>query len=132
DRAHRIDTRSRAGGQGEGTPMASASPKPFVFVLMPFGDEFRDVYHVAILPACKAAGAYCKRVDEQVYDEPSIVERIYNEIAKADIIVSDTTGKNPNVYYETGYAHALGKRTILVTQEVDDIPFDLKQRPHIP
>lgn len=110
--------------------MGGTSPKPFVFVLMPFKEEFTDVYELGIKPACKAAGAYCERVDEQIF-EGSIVERIYNQIAKADIVVSDMTGKNPNVFYETGYAHALGKRTILLTQKVEDIPFDLKHSPHV-
>lgn len=41
------------------------------------------------------------------------------------------TSRNPNVFYEVGYAHALGKRTILLTQNVNDIPFDLKHYPHV-
>ena len=41
------------------------------------------------------------------------------------------TGKNPNVFYEVGYAHAKGKLTILLTADTDDIPFDLKRRRHI-
>jgi len=30
------------------------------------------------------------------------------------------TGRNPNVFYETGYAHALNKQVILLTQNADD------------
>ena len=41
------------------------------------------------------------------------------------------TGKNANVFYETGYAHALNKRVILLTQKTDDIPFDLRHHHHI-
>ncbi len=41
------------------------------------------------------------------------------------------TGRNPNVFYATGYAHAIGKRVILLTQEEADIPFDLKQYQHV-
>jgi len=110
--------------------MAKTTPKPFVFVLMPFSQDFDDVYKLGIGPACKGAGAYCERVDEQIYTE-NIMERIRNQIAKADLIVSDLTGQNPNVFYETGYAHALGKTTILLTQKAEDIPFDLKHTPHI-
>jgi hypothetical protein len=105
-------------------------PKPFVFVLMPFDDAFDDVYKLGIKPACENAGAYCERVDEQIYDE-TILNRIYNQIAKADIIVSDMSDRNPNVFYETGYAHALGKHVILLTQRKKDVPFDLKNFPHI-
>jgi hypothetical protein len=59
------------------------------------------------------------------------VQRIYNQIAKADLVVADMTGQNPNVSYETGYAHALGKQVILLTKKTEDIPFDLKHYPHI-
>ena len=41
------------------------------------------------------------------------------------------SGRNPNVFYETGYAHALGKKVILLTQNIDDVPFDMKHYPHI-
>lgn len=105
-------------------------PKPFVFVLMPFSAGFDDTYQVAIQPACEAAGAYAERVDQQIFTG-SIMERVYNQIAKADLIVADMSERNANVFYEVGYAHALGKRTILLTRSEADIPFDLRQYPHI-
>jgi hypothetical protein len=108
----------------------TTSPKPFVFVLMPFAKEYDDIYKLGIKEACKNADAYCERVDEQIFTG-SILDRIYNQIAKADLIISDMTGRNPNVFYETGYAHALGKEVILLTQNADDIPFDMKHYPHI-
>lgn len=110
--------------------MESTSPKPFVFVLMPFSEEFDDVYKAGIKPACSNAGTYCERVDEQNY-EGRIIDRIYNQIDKADIVVADMTGRNANVFYEVGYAHALNKRAVLLTKSADDIPFDLNQYPHI-
>lgn len=110
--------------------MSTTAPKPFVFVLMPFDLEFDDVYDLGIKPACENAGAYAERVDKQLFTE-SILQRIYNQISKADVIVSDMTGRNPNVFYETGYAHALGKKVILLTKREDDIPFDLKHYQHI-
>jgi hypothetical protein len=106
------------------------APRPFVFVLMPFSKDFDDIYQLGIRAACEEAGAYCERVDEQIYTE-NILERVYNQIAKADILVADMSGRNPNVFYETGYAHALGKKPILLTASSDDIPFDLKHYPHI-
>ncbi len=109
---------------------ASTKPKPFVFVVMPFSKDFDDVYHLGIKAACNEAGAYCERLDEQVFDE-GMLDRIYNQIAKADIIVADMSCQNPNVFYEVGYAHALDKRVILITNSASDIPFDLKHRFHI-
>jgi len=97
---------------------------------MPFDEDFDDVYQLGIKAACDEAGAYCERVDEQIFQE-TILQRIYNQIAKADIIVADMTGRNANVFYEVGYAHAIGKTTILLTKKAEDIPFDLKHFPHI-
>lgn len=108
----------------------TTTPKKFCFVLMPFDADFDDIYKLGIKQSCIDAGAYCERVDEQIYKE-SILERIYNQISKADIIVADMSNRNPNVFYEVGYAHALGKTTILLTQNSEDIPFDLKHYPHI-
>ena len=108
----------------------NTKPKKFCFVLMPFESDFDDIYKLGIKQSCIDAGAYCERVNEQIFNE-SILERIYNQISKADIIIADMTGKNPNVFYEVGYAHALGKTTILLTKNADDIPFDLKHYPHI-
>jgi hypothetical protein len=75
-------------------------------------------------------GAYAERLDEQIFDE-GMLDRIFNQISKSDVIVADMTRRNANVFYEVGYAHALGKVTLLVTQDSDDIPFDLKHRQHI-
>ena len=104
--------------------------KPFAFVVMPFAKEFDDVYRFGIKSACIDAGAYCERVDEQIFHE-DILDRVYNQLSRADVIIADMTHRNPNVFYEVGYAHALGKKVILLTQSSEDIPFDLKHYPHI-
>src|SRR5258708_22404496 len=104
--------------------------KPFAFVLMPFDPAFDDIYKLGIKPACDAGGAYCERVDEQMYEEQTL-DRIYNQIQKADILVADMTGRNANVFYEVGYAHGLGRNVVMLTQIGDDIPFDLRHFPHI-
>jgi len=97
---------------------------------MPFDATFDDTYKLGIKAACEAAGAVAERVDEQIFQE-SILQRVFTQISKADVIVAEMTGRNPNVFYETGYAHALGKTVILLTREAEDIPFDLKHYPHI-
>lgn len=110
--------------------MEKTSPKFFCFVLMPFDSSFDDIYNYGIKESCQEVGAYCERVDEQVFQE-TILDRIYNQIAKADLVIADMTGRNPNVFYEVGYANALNKPTILLTSKSKDIPFDLKYYPHI-
>jgi nucleoside 2-deoxyribosyltransferase len=98
-----------------------ATPQ-FVFVLMPFRDEFTDVYQSGIKLACDLAGVHCEHVGDQKFDE-TILERVCSQIRAADVIVADMTGCNPNVFYEVGYAHTLQKRVILLTQRPEDIPF---------
>ena len=42
------------------------------------------------------------------------------------MIVADLTGKNANVFYEIGMAHTVGKRSVLISRDIDELPFDLK------
>lgn len=102
----------------------------FAFVLMPFDKAFDDIYKIGIKETANSLGILAERVDEQIFRE-GILERIYRQIEFADLIVADMTGQNPNVFYEVGYAHAKGKLCILLTQNSDDIPFDLKHHRHI-
>ena len=99
----------------------STRPKAFIFVLMPFEHDFDDIYKFGIKGAADEVGAYAERLDEQIFTE-GMLDRIFNQISKADVIVADMTGRNPNVFYEVGYAHSLGKIVLLVTQNSDDIP----------
>jgi len=103
--------------------------KAFVLVLMPFGKRFNDLY-TRIKDAIKDAGADSERIDEQKFTEP-IMQRVYDQIARADIVVAEVSQPNRNVFYEVGYSHALGKPTILLKREATDIPFDLKDYPHV-
>lgn len=104
--------------------------KPFAFVLMPFDAEFADVYSLGIKDTVEQAGIFAERVDEQVFHREGILERIYNQIDVADFIIADMTGRNPNVFYEVGYAHAKSKLCILLTKNAQDIPFYLKHHRH--
>ncbi len=101
----------------------------FVFVLMPFKNDYLNIYD-CIKQASKEVDMICSRSDE----EPiigKISERIYASIKRADIIVAVMTERNPNVFYETGYAHAINKPTIHIAEKVAEIPFDLRDYGHI-
>lgn len=93
-----------------------------VSVMMPFGAEFTPVY-TALQQA--AVGFECKRADD-IWIHPHVIQDIVDLITKAKVVICDCTGKNPNVFYEIGIAHSLGKNVILITQSKDDIPFDLR------
>lgn len=107
-----------------------ATFKPFAFVLMPFDNQFEDIYRLGIKETAETLGVVAERVDEQHFSE-SILDRIYRQIENSDFVIAEMTGRNPNVFYEVGYAHAKGKMCALVTQNAADIPFDLKHHPHV-
>jgi len=102
----------------------------FAFVLMPFEGKFDDVYKLGIKAAAAQVGVVAERLDEQMFVE-GMLERVYRQIETADIIIADMTGKNPNVFYEVGFAHAKEKMCILITDTANDIPFDLKHQRHV-
>jgi len=58
---------------------------------------FDDIYKFGIKGAAQDAGAYAERIDEQIFTE-GILDRVFNQINKADVIVADMTGRNANVF----------------------------------
>jgi hypothetical protein len=95
------------------------------FVMMPFG-EWYDIYYKEIYaPAIKEAGFEPVRADE-LFSSGSVVEQIWEQIDKAKVLLADLTGKNPNVFYELGLAHANRKPVIFTSGVLEDVPFDLR------
>jgi hypothetical protein len=95
------------------------------FTIMPFGGWFDNYYEDIYRPAVIEAGLVPHRADD-VYRPGTIVHDIWQFTKEAKVILADLTGKNPNVLYELGLAHALAKPAIIVTESLDDIPFDLR------
>jgi Mrr N-terminal domain len=96
-----------------------------VFVLMPFKDDMLPVYQDHIKPTCESLELTVRRGD-YFFTADSVVQDIWKAIVSARLIVADCTDRNPNVFYEIGLAHAIGKPTILLTQKSEDVPFDLR------
>ncbi|MDB6112245.1 MAG: hypothetical protein JWR69_3995 [Pedosphaera sp.] len=95
-----------------------------VAVMMPFHPGFNRVYE-AIKSACADVLLHSQRADD-IWEDSVIIQDIFNLILRAKIVIVDFTGKNPNVMYETGIAHTLGKLVIPISQSLDDVPFDIK------
>jgi hypothetical protein len=95
------------------------------FTIMPFGGWFDSYYDAIFCPAIEEAGLTPKRADD-LYRPSAIVHDIWNYTKRARLILADLSDKNPNVFYELGLAHAIAKPAILVTQSMDDVPFDLR------
>jgi nucleoside 2-deoxyribosyltransferase len=98
---------------------------PRAFVLISFEEQFEPVWLDLIKAPLERAGYEVERADSRL-DQRSILQNIFRGIEAADLIVADLTGSNPNVFYELGVAHALGIPTILLTQNLEELPFDLR------
>lgn len=96
---------------------------------MPFAAEYEAVYQ-AIKAALNAANIRPVRADEIPRGGP-FVENVLNAIEQAGIVIGVTSGANPNVSYELGFAQHLSKEAILLTDNPADIPADLRHINHL-
>ncbi len=104
---------------------ALAPPKHQVFVVMKFGDsELDSAYEGVMKPLIKKFGLGCLRIDE-VGSAGLITEEIQEAIAASEVILCDLSGNRPNCHFETGFAHALGRRMILTIRRGEEPHFDL-------
>jgi len=108
-----------------GRPKEETSTKSDVFVLMPFLPEMKPIYEDHILKACAEANMSCRRADD-FFHVGHIMEDVWSAICQAKWIIADCTGRNPNVFYEMGIAHTVGKKVILIAQSEEDVPFDIR------
>ena len=104
-----------------------AVDKNLCFVLLPFTPDLKPIYRKIRQVIVLEHNLTCVRGDD-MYTAGVVFEDIWNRLQEAQIVIADATGKNPNVFYEMGLAHALGKDVIIITQSVDDIPFDLRHK----
>jgi hypothetical protein len=106
--------------------------KGYAFIAMPIDPE--DLALVDVLDAIKEAAARCgihaERVDEPQYND-RITDRILESIRKAEYVIVDLTYSKPNVSYEAGYAHGVGKIPIYIARHGTRLEFDLKDYPVI-
>jgi len=100
-----------------------------VSMMMPFAG-FAEV-HQAVRDTLVAAGYECRRADD-FWVHPHIMQDIVELICTSKVVICDLTNKNPNVFYETGITHTLGKQFILITQHAEHVPFDLQALRYIP
>lgn len=121
---------------GESITGARPTPRVFKFptelprdpylvaVMMPFGKAFAPVYE-SIRTAVAEAGMVCRRADD-IWISDHVMEDVIRLLWEARVVIADLSDKNPNVLYEAGIAHSLGRDTIQIAQSAGDIPFDLR------
>ena len=102
-----------------------------VFVLMPFNTEMEKVYTNHIKKIGDELDLNIRRADDGFSPGP-FMEKVWDGINAAQLILADCTQKNPNVFYEIGMAHTVGKKVVLITRSENDIPSDIKHHDYIP
>ncbi|MGC3940862.1 hypothetical protein ACOTTU_23930 [Roseobacter sp. EG26] len=98
-------------------------------VMMPFGASFGPEYG-AIKGACETTPLPASRADE-VWNSSVLINDILELINHSAVVICDLTGRNENVFYELGIAHAWGKPVIPITQNSEDVPFDLRHHRYL-
>jgi len=95
------------------------------FILMPFSDEhnLNRFFYDTLKPYLEKSNYICERAD--ISEGHNLDRRIIDGIYSADIIIADLTGQNCNVFYELGISHTIYKKTLMISQSLDSIPFDV-------
>lgn len=100
-----------------------------VSLMMPFDPDLASVHEV-VKRAAESCELICRRADD-IWDNPAVMQDIVSLIDRSAVVVADCTNKNPNVFYEIGIAHSLGREVIVISQNDADVPFDLKHLRYI-
>ena len=100
-----------------------------VSVMRPFQPAFSEVYK-SLQEACHNIGIRCLDANE-VWNEDEIIQDIFSLIYRSRVVICDFTDRNPNVFYEAGIAHTLGRTVIPIVQNKNDIPFDLSHHRYV-
>jgi hypothetical protein len=106
-------------------PPLRAESWPDLFMVMPFDARMEPIFDDHVRKVATELGLSAKRGDD-FFSRGSIMQDVWSAIYHSKVIVADCTKRNPNVFYEIGMAHTLGKDTILIGQSLKDIPFDLR------
>jgi hypothetical protein len=103
----------------------SSTSKKLCFVITPFKEPYDTYFTKIIKPIIESHDLYALRGDS-LFRPTTIMDEVWNSIKQSSLLIAELTERNPNVFYELGLAHALSKPVILISQTMEDVPFDLR------
>jgi hypothetical protein len=102
-----------------------SSARSHAFVAMPFDAAFEDIFYYGIAPSIRAGGLLCERMDKLAFTG-DVMQRLRERIIKAECLVADVSGANPNVYLEVGFAWGREVPAILLCNNRSELKFDVR------
>ncbi|MCA9075828.1 MAG: hypothetical protein KDA93_12395 [Planctomycetaceae bacterium] len=101
-----------------------------IFVLMPFASDYELIYREHICNVAERLSLSVARADDH-FTSNAVMTDVWSGICGAGVVVADCTERNPNVFYEMGISHTVGKPLILITQAASDVPADIRHIKYI-
>lgn len=97
-----------------------------IFGIIPYDDAYLHIWNKI---SCKLAqkGKITIGIAADLNGPTTIIKDIWSQIYYSKCIIADCSERNPNVFYELGIAHSLGKKVICITNNTQNIPFDINQ-----
>jgi len=99
-----------------------------VFFASPSCEPYASAFRVNVAPVARRLGFTVERADD-LYRVGSRILESWNALGSAGFTLIDVSRKDPSVFYHLGMAHAAGKPVFLLTQNVSDVPCELRQYP---
>lgn len=115
--------------------MGEIDAKKICFVIMPFSETNSKnglitkqnwKYLIDLIRRLLMPMGYKVIRGDTINKSGSIIKDVVSNLIQSELVIADLTGLNPNVMYEVGVRHALSNKTILLSQDVASLPFDLQ------
>jgi len=102
--------------------------RPYVFVIRAFGEKW-DIFSKHVKPVVeRETGLLCLDAEDIPGAGHDLLAKVHLLIDRAEAVIAEISNKSPNVFYETGYASALGKPLLLLVEEGYEVPANLRGR----
>lgn len=103
-----------------------------VFCALPFNDSRLEIFTDIIRPHLESMELNAIKINDVKSITGNIMENIWTYINKSRCVIVDISDRNPNVFYELGICHTVGKDTIIICDEDsfkndynNQFPFDI-------
>lgn len=108
--------------------------KKTCFIITPIGKKDSETYRKteglleSVLEPVLEKNNYEVQVAHRISESGSINNQIITRLESSDLVIANLTELNPNVFYELGLRHAIGKHVISIAENGTNLPFDVNDQ----